>query len=308
MPHAQSGICAEANLHGVYLFLNVLDGQEANVTPKLSHILALQEKYDNEFSEALVSSVVAIGTQYWPHIFPSSTPKTLAGFPQFEHLEHSMPSRPIDLMVQIRADRLDVVHLFVMAVIELLGSDVELIEHITCFHFLDGRDLNGFTYGVTNPHGRLKNQVALVGEDDAEFSQGSYIHVQRFHYDLPAWQEISLAEQEIVMGRTAITNEPASCAVQNSHSLRTELNDEQGNALYLNQSMPFADINRQGSLFICCANNGYAFQTLLKHRLGYTDDDGPDMWLEFAKSDFGAAFFAPSVNILKDLASPEESI
>lgn len=302
MPQAQSGVCAEANLHGVHLFLNVLDGQEFSISGKLARILDIQERFDHEFSEALVSCVVAIGSQFWPHIYPSKMPKTLAGFPQFEHLEHATPSRPIDLMIQIRADRLDVVHLFVMEVIELLSGDIELIEQVKCFHYLDGRDLNGFIYGFANPHGRKKQTVAQVGDEDLAFSAGSYIHVQRYRYDLKAWQEISKAEQEVVMGRTASANQKVSCAPENSHSERTELYDEHGNALFLNQGMPFADINQQGFLFISCANNGYAFQTLLKHRLGYIDDNGPDMWLEFAKSDFGAAFFAPSVNMLRELA------
>ena len=302
MPHAQSGICAEANLHGVHLFLNVLEGQEWNVAQKLARILDIQEQFDSEYSEALVSSIVAIGAQFWPHIYPSHMPKTLAGFPQFEHIEHATPSRPIDLMIQIRADRLDVVHLFVMAVMDLLSTDIELVEQVKCFHFLDGRDLNGFIYGVANPHGRKKQTVALVGDEDHDFESGSYLHVQRFHYDLAAWREISRAEQEVVMGRTLQVNESISCAPENCHRQRTELRDDNANTLFLNQGMPFADINKQGFLFISCARSGYAFQTLLKHRLGYIDDNGPDMWLEFAKSDFGAAFFAPSVNMLKQLS------
>lgn len=299
MPYAQSGVCAEANLHGIHLFFNVLDGKDSALAAKLSVINDLQEKYNDQFSEALVSSIVAIGTQYWPHLWPSQMPKTLAGFPQFEHLEHATPSRPIDLMVQIRADRLDVVHLFVMDVITQLKDDVELIEQVTCFHYLDGRDLNGFIYGAANPHGRKKQLVALVADEDPTFSHGSYIHVQRFHYDLNGWSELAKAEQEAVMGRAESNNQRLDYAPENCHAARTEILDNQGTVKYLNQGMPFADINQQGFLFISCANDGYAFQTLLKHRLGYIDDNGPDMWLEFAKSDFGAAFFAPSVNMLK---------
>ena len=31
MAQAQSGICAEANLHGLHLFFNVFDGQDESV-------------------------------------------------------------------------------------------------------------------------------------------------------------------------------------------------------------------------------------------------------------------------------------
>lgn len=303
MPLPQSGVCAEANLHGSYLFFNVLEGHDASLIRKLANILSLQERYEQDFSEALLNSMVAIGAQYWPHVYHAGIPKTLAGFPQFEHLEHAMPSRPIDLMVQIRSDRLDVIYLFQSDVLELLGQDVELVEQVNGFHYLDGRDLNGFRYDHHTPHGRHKTQVALVGEEDTLFAGGSYIHVQRYIHNLKEWQSLPTAEQEMVMGRVKETNQVLSMTPENAHANRVELKNTQGQSLYLNQGMPFADVRHQGFLFVCCAGNGYAFQTLLKHQLGYADDEGPDMWLEYSKSDFGAAFFAPSQSMLRAMST-----
>lgn len=301
MPQAQSGICAEANLHGIHIFFNVLDGHDHEVAASLKKIVDLQERYELSYSEAQVTSIVAIGTQYWPHIYASGIPKTLAGFPQFDHVEHPMPSRPIDLMVQIRSDRLDVNHLFAMDVMALLEQDVELVEQIKCFRFLDGRDVNGFKYGSDMPHGRKKQAITLVGDEDSMFIGGSYIHVQRYRHDIARWQQLPIAEQEIVMGRTQLDNEKIPFAPENCFAQRNELKGETGEPLLLNIGMPFADIQNQGFFTVTCAASGYAFQTLLKHRLGYADSEGPDMWLDYSQADFGAAFFAPSINLLRAL-------
>lgn len=307
MPQAQSGICAEANLHATHLFFNVLDGHDHNIARFFATFVEIQERYESEFSEAQVSSIIAIGTQYWPHIYTAGIPKTLAGFPQFEHPEHPTPSRPLDLMIQIRSDRVDVNHLFAMEVMAGLDGHVELVEQVKCFRFLDGRDLNGFTYDFGAPHGRKKQKVALVGDEDSLFIAGSYIHVQRFRHNLARWQQIALAEQEIIMGRTRLDNHDVQYAPANCFAKRNELIDNEDERLFLNQGMPFADIQHQGFLNVICAASGYAFQTLLKHRLGYADDEGPDMWLDFSEADFGAAFFAPSVNLLKQLGHTSSS-
>ena len=70
MPQAQSGVCAEANLHGLYLFFNVLDGHDDAIKSKLGKITVLQDEYNEQFSEAMLSSMVAIGAQYLAAFMP----------------------------------------------------------------------------------------------------------------------------------------------------------------------------------------------------------------------------------------------
>ena len=76
------------------------------------------------------------------------------------------------LLIQIRSDRLDVIHLYASNILTLFSPDVELVEQVKCFRFLDGRDFNGFKYGGDTPRGRAKMNMALVANDN-EFAQGS---------------------------------------------------------------------------------------------------------------------------------------
>ncbi|MBU2968851.1 Dyp-type peroxidase [Pseudoalteromonas sp. C2R02] len=298
MPQAQSGVCAEANLHGLYLFFNVLDGHDGAIKNKLGKITALQEEYSEQFSEAMLSSMVAIGAQYWPHLCPSSLPSGLKSFPHISHDEHAMPSQPVDLLIQIRSDRLDVIHLFASNILSLFSSDVELVDQVKCFRFLDGRDFNGFKYGGDTPRGRAKMNMALVA-NDCEFAQGSYIHVQRYRHNLVEWQKLSVTEQEQVIGRTRLDNELIMPVNASSHANKIELKNELGQPILLHQGMPYGDMHEQGMLLVTCSNDGDAFEVLTKARLG--DAHSYDAWLDFTQADMGASFFAPSIDFLNAL-------
>ncbi|MCG7566425.1 Dyp-type peroxidase [Pseudoalteromonas sp. CnMc7-15] len=305
MPRAQSGVCAQANLHGLHLFLNVLDGHDHAVKSKLAQLVDLQSEYDDRFSEAMVSSFVAIGAQYWPHFHPDAMPAELASFPSIPNRDHHVLAQPFDLFIQIRSDREDVNHLFGQRVLKLLGSDVELVEEITCYRFLDGRDFNGFLYAPDTPHGRQKNLTALINDPGNDFVKGSYVHVQRFTHNLNAWQTLSTEEQELVIGRTRLDAELLMPINANSHAARSELKDEKGEPLLLHQGMPFGTMTKQGLLSVTCAASGDAFTQMLKSQLG--DHHHYDAWLDFTQADMGSAFFAPSVDFLKSLATRSQT-
>lgn len=297
MAQAQSGICAEANLHGLHLFFNVLDGHDDSLRAKLKKVSAIEEQFSDQFSESMLSCMVAIGAQYWPHIFPQFMPSQLQSFPNINHSEHIMSAQPCDLFVQIRSDREDVNHLFALQILKLFNPDVELLEQVRNFRFLDGRDFNGFIYAGDMPHGRQKRATALVNLPGNFEDQGSYIHVQRYKHDLTMWQRLSVHEQEQIMGRTRLDNTLITPALKSSHAACTELKDEHGHALLLNQSMPYGDVYEQGMLLVTCAAKGDAFAQVLNSCL---EPDGDyDQWLDFTQADMGAAFFAPSWGFLK---------
>ncbi|MGO2479471.1 MAG: Dyp-type peroxidase [Pseudoalteromonas sp.] len=297
MAQAQSGICAEANLHGLHLFFNVLDSHDESLRKKLKRVSAIQDEFADQFSESMLTSFVAIGAQYWPHLLPEFIPDELKSFPNITHSEYLMGAEPFDLFIQIRSDREDVNHLFALQILKLFSPDVELVEQVRNFRFLDGRDFNGFIYGGDMPYGRQKRTTALINKPDHFEDQGSYIHVQRFVHDLSVWQHLSLTEQEQIMGRTRLDNTLVVPAIKSSHAVRVELKDKQGLPILLNQSMPFGDVHEQGILTVSCSASGGAFTQVLKSRLGECSDH----WLDFTQADMGSAFFAPSLNFLKQL-------
>jgi putative iron-dependent peroxidase len=135
--------------------------------------------------------------------------------------------------------------------------------------------------------------------------QGSYIHVQRVKFDLNRWQQLSLSEQEAIMGRSRLENKKLETALVNNHAALTELKSSDNLPLLLEQSMPFGDVFEQGSLWVSCAAKGHAFERLLNTRVG--NDQHYDAWVDYCQADMGAAFFAPSVQFLHKMAQLAEN-
>jgi putative iron-dependent peroxidase len=305
MTQAQKGICAEPNLHAIYLTFTVVDDDAQAMRVKLAHILDLFAHFDEEYYEAMVSGVVAIGINYWYELYPDIIPKEMVPFPVMHCDDRSAPSSPGDLFIQIKADRMDICHAIGTEVIQLLKLHVDLYEEIRGFRYLDGRDLTGFVDGTENPRGMHKFDVAVVGNNDLDFAGGSYIHVQRYRHNMTKWQLLPVPKQEDVIGRTKTDNiEYASDKkAAFSHTYRTNLKDESGNNIeMLRQNMPYGDMSVQGLYFVSCASSPEPFTKMLKSMIFGDEEGNYDRLLDYTTAETGGAFFAPSITFIKQQA------
>ena len=254
MAREQFGICAEPNLHGNYLLFNVLDDKNAFIRAAISRLPQLFDNYSDQFSEANLIGVVAIGEAYWDEFYPQARPALLAPFPAMHSDDRVAPTNSYDIYIEIRSDRADVNHIVSTKVCQLLGDSVELIEQVQAFRFLDGRDLTGFVDGTENPQGLHRREVALVkDQDDINFASGSYLHTQRYQHNLTLWDSLAEHEQEDVYGRTKLDNieYDSDDKALTAHTKRTSLKDEQGKSIKIvRQSMPYGDMKRKGLFFV----------------------------------------------------------
>jgi putative iron-dependent peroxidase len=306
MAREQFGICAEPNLHGNYLLFNVLDDKNAFIRAAVSRLPKLFDNYSDQFSEANLIGVVAIGDAYWDEFYPKARPALLAPFPAMHSDDRVAPTSSYDIYIEIRSDRADVNHIVSTKVCELLGESVELIEQVQAFRFLDGRDLTGFVDGTENPQGLHRREVALVKEqDDSHFSAGSYLHTQRYQHNLTLWSSLAEREQEDVYGRTKLDNVEYDSADKalTAHTKRTSLQDEQGNSIEIvRQSMPYGDMKRKGLFFVSYCQSPKPFEIMLKSMI-YGDGHGnSDHLLKYTQAETGSAFFAPSLTFLSQVA------
>ncbi len=303
MAQPQKGICAEPNLHAQYLLFNVVDDDSQAVRSKLARVLDVFDHYENEHYEAMLTGLIAVGTNYWCELYPGPIPQGLTPFPDMQCEDRSAPSTPCDLFIQIRADRLDICHAIGIEVMELLRLHVELVEQVRGFRYLDGRDLNGFMYASDNPRGLKRREIAIIGEDDADFSGGSYIHVQRFRHDLRRWAALSARQQEQVMGTTQEHNLPSKEQSESSHCVRagSAVFAESGVTL-LKQGMPYGDMVSQGLFFVSCSASSSGFKAMLHSQIVGNGDGDYDRWLDFTSAETGAAFFAPSLSFIRQMS------
>ena len=306
MAREQFGICAEPNLHGNYLLFNALDNKNAFIRAAISRLPKLFDNYSDQFSEANLIGVVAIGEAYWDEFYPQARPALLTPFPAMHSDDRVAPTNSYDIYIEIRSDRADVNHIVSTKVCQLLGDSVELIEQVQAFRFLDGRDLTGFVDGTENPQGLHRREVALVkDQDDINFAGGSYLHTQRYQHNLTLWDSLAEHEQEEVYGRTKLDNVEydSDDKALTAHTKRTSLKDEQGKSIEIvRQSMPYGDMKRKGLFFVSYCQSPKPFEMMLKSMI-YGDGDGnSDHLLKYTQAETGSAFFAPSLTFIAAVA------
>lgn len=301
MPREQLGICAEGNLHSVYLMFNANDMVEQQLRPSLANVAQYLHELSDKYADSAFNGFVAVGANYWSTLYPELRPAKLAPFPRMESANREAPAIEFDLFVQIRSDRLDVLHLVANEVCQMLEGLTELVDEVRGFRFMDNRDLTGFVDGTENPKGRQRQKVALIGDEDVDFLGGSYIHVQKYAHQLAKWHRLPIQKQEDIIGRTkqdnieyATDDKPLT-----SHIKRVNLKDSAGNSMeILRQSMPYGSVNEQGLMFISVCRTPEHFEQML-HSMVHGDEDGNhDHLLHFTKAVTGSSFFAPSLDFM----------
>ena len=178
----------------------------------------------------------------------------------------------------------------------------EVIEEVRGFRYKDSRDLTGFVDGTENPGVDDRAEVALVGEFDAQFAGGSYMHLQRYEHSLKRWNQTPVAAQERIIGRTKEDNVEFSSADKSphSHTKRTSIKDADGNSIEIfRQSMPYGDSERKGLMFISMSASAEPFRLML-HSMVFGDDQGQaDDLLLFTRAMTGHSMFVPSLDWLE---------
>ena len=174
------------------------------------------------------------------------------------------------------------------------------------FRYFDQRAMIGFVDGTENPEGHEAFDYTVIGDEDAAFSGGSYVLVQKYLHDMQGWNSLSVETQEKIIGRHKQSNIELDEAVKpsSSHSSLTTITDEQGNEVkILRDNMPFGrpGLREFGTYFI-----GYARSRSRSSRCWKTclsaARPATDRLLDFSHAVTGTLFFVPSAPLLEALA------
>ena len=301
MAREQAGVCAEGNLHALYLLFECNEGNEVAIRSQLAEISRYLDEASERYCEVAFSGFIAIGANYWSQLYPNSAPTMLRPFPSLSNDDRHAPANPYDLFIQIRCDRADINFLIGHEICLMLEDLAKIIEQVNGFRYLDSRDLTGFVDGTENPKGLHRHKVALVGDEDNEFRGGSYIHIQRYRHDLKRWNTLRVKQQEDIIGRTKEENQEYTSfnKPKTAHIRRVALKDNKGNSLeILRQSMPYGDMQEQGLFFISCCATPNNFELMLRSMIVSDHKGHYDHLLDYTQAISGAAFFAPSMTFL----------
>ncbi|MGF1753878.1 Dyp-type peroxidase [Vibrio makurazakiensis] len=298
MSHAQSAILPEAGPFALYTQLKV-QKDAALVLSKLQALPLLAEELNQTQPDANLTVSVAFSKSFWDQ-FEQDAPSELIDFPELGEGEIKAPSSNVDVLIHCHSNRHDL-HFYVLRkLLADISESVTVVDETYGYRYLDSRDMTDFVDGTENPKEAQRQEVAIVA--DGDFAGGSYVMVQRFIHNLPAWNRLSVAAQEKVVGRT----KPDSIELENvpaaSHVGRVDIKEEGKGLKIVRHSLPYGSASGEhGLLFIAYCNNRHNFDAMLESMYGVTDGK-TDQLLRFTTAVTGAYFFAPSQKLLSELA------
>jgi porphyrinogen peroxidase len=289
----------------IFLVVTVNPGGEDTVRDLLADVAGLQRSVGFRIPGGALQVVAAIGSDAWDRLFAGPRPAELHPFTKLNGPRHLAPATPGDLLFHIRATRMDLCFEFATQVMVRLAGAITVADEVHGFRYFDERDLIGFVDGTESPTGVAGISAAIVGDEDPDFAGGSYVIVQKYLHDMPAWNALHVEEQERVIGRSKLDDieMPDDVKPENSHvALNTVTGDDGEERQIVRANMPFGDVGRGefGTYFISYAATPSVTEEMLRNMFLGRPPGVTDRILDFSTAVTGGLFFAPPADFLDD--------
>lgn len=292
----------------IFLVATVEEGGEDTVRRVLADAAGLRRAVGLRVPGAGLELIVSIGSAAWDRLFTGPRPAHLHPFPELRGETHLAPSTPGDLLFHLRAMTMDACFELAHQVTRRLGDAVTVVDEVHGFQYFENRDLIGFVDGTENPSGAKAVAAVTVGAEDPAFVGGSYVHVQRYVHDMPAWEALPVPEQENAIGRTKLEDIEMADEVKpaNSHVALNAIKDEDGNPLeILRANMPYGRVgDEMGTYFIGYCKTPAVTERMLENMFLGRPRGNHDRLLDFSVAVTGSAFFTPSADFFDALPAP----
>jgi porphyrinogen peroxidase len=290
----------------IFLFLTIDEGREDEVRSLLEDLSGLRRSVGFRIPDGGLSVVTGIGSEMWDRLFDGPRPAELHPFVPLDGGRHRAPSTPGDLLFHLRASSTDLCFELAAKINDRLRGAATVVDETHGFRYFERRDLLGFVDGTENTEDEEAVAAALVGDEDPEFTGGSYVIVQKYLHDLSTWNAISVEEQERVIGRTKLDDIELDDATKpaNSHVALTTIEDDDGEERQiLRANMPFGSFGADefGTYFIGYAATPDVTEEMLRNMFLGNPPGNYDRILDFSTAVTGSLFFCPSSEMLEDL-------
>ncbi|EHU5003092.1 Dyp-type peroxidase [Vibrio vulnificus] len=297
MSLAQTAILPEAGPFALYTLLKI-NHNPAKVLAKLQSLPALVEELNQSQPDAELTLSIAFSKSFWQQL-DMAMPAELIDFPVLGEGEIVAPSTDVDVLLHCHSQRHDLHFYLLRKLLSEVAEDVTVVDETYGYRYLDSRDMTMFVDGTENPKAEKRAEVALI--PDGEFVGGSYVMVQRFEHNLPAWNRLNVSAQEKVIGRTKPDSIELDDVPAASHVGRVDIKEEGKGLKIVRHSLPYGSVTgAHGLLFIAYCHTLHNFKAMLESMYGVTDGK-TDQLLRFTKAVTGAYFFAPSKEMLASI-------
>jgi porphyrinogen peroxidase len=298
-------ILAPLTSSAMFMILTVDAGGEPTVRDLLPDVSGLVRSVGFRYPEAGLSCVVGIGAECWDRLYGQPRPSRLRSFRPIAGPVHTAVATGGDLLVHIRATRMDMCFELSALLVGRLTGAARVVDEVHGFKYFDERDLLGFVDGTENPSGFAASEAVVIGDEDPDFAGGAYVTVQKYLHDLDAWAKLPVEEQERVIGRTKLSDIELSDDVKpsNSHVALNTIEDPDGTERQIvRDNMPFGRVGAGefGTYFIGYSRTPDVTEQMLRNMFLGKPLGNYDRILDFSKPVTGASFFVPSATMLDD--------
>jgi porphyrinogen peroxidase len=255
--------------------------------------------------EGRLSCVAGFGSDAWDRLFGQPRPAELHPFREIEGQPHLAVATPGDILLHIRAMRMDLCFELAMQIMARLGDAVSPVDEVHGFKYFDDRDLIGFVDGTENPVDQAAVEATIIGDEDAHFAGGSYVIVQKYLHDLRRWNALPTETQERIIGRTKLSDIELDDSVKPTfaHNALTKIIEDGEELEILRDNMPFGDASKGdfGTYFIGYARSPRRLEQMLENMFIGRPPGNYDRLLDFSRAVTGALFFVPSATFLENV-------
>ncbi|PIT28455.1 peroxidase [Snodgrassella alvi] len=295
----------------LFITLGIQDNNAAiaRVLEFITGFSALVRSMHGRFHNENFNALIGIGSDAWDKLRPGKPkPKELAPFTAIKGARHTAVATPGDLFFHIRADRQDICYEMAAMIHELLADATYSIDEVSGFRYLDGRAIIGFVDGTENPEDITRTGYALVGDEDPLFCNGSYAFTQKYLHNMQAWRQLSVEEQEKVIGRRRYNDIELSDEEkpQTAHNNVSKAYDAEGNELKIvraNVAFACPSKNEYGTFFIGYARSFAIIYQMLQNMFTGNAEGHVDRLLDFSTPVSGSLYFIPAPDLLDEFDS-----
>lgn len=255
-------------------------------------------------SDGRLSCIVGFGSDAWDRLFGAPRPRELHPFREIRGAHHAV-STPGDVLLHIRAARMDLCFELATLITARLGDAATVVDEVHGFKYFDARDLVGFVDGTENPAGPEATEATVIGDEDSAFSGGSYVIVQKYLHDLAGWNALPVEMQEKIIGRTKQTNVELDDDVKPSwaHNALTVIEEDGEELAIVRHNMPFGEVGKGefGTYFIGYARSPSRVERMLENMFIGRPPGNYDRLLDYSCAVTGSLFFVPAAGFLEDV-------
>lgn len=310
MTHNSQNVLDNPNINTIFMIWNF--HSSTNIIPSFQKLCTLIGNLNNtaqtRFPDTGTSVVLGIGAEAWQMLnLPQPMPKELVPFSEIVGSKHTAVATRGDIHLHIRSNNPSYCIDTAAIITDLLAPVAQAIEEIHGFRYWDGRSILGFVDGTENPQGDERIEFGIIGEEDPDYTGGSYLFVQKYRHDMAAWRALPVGEQEKVIGRSKIDDIEMDDDTKpsNSHSALANVGDD---LKVIRDNMPFGQIStgEMGTYFIAYARYFSTVKLMLERMFIGNPAGNYDRILDFSTAQTGSLFFVPTRDMLDDWSGSED--